>query len=47
MTKRKYALQEVVRGEVVSEHGSLVKLSRPGRSGGDLPGVEAIGGRQP
>jgi len=24
-----------------------VVLSRPGRSGGDEPGVEAIGGREP
>jgi len=47
VTKQKQALQEVVRGEVASEHGWLVILSRPGRSGGDEPGVEAIGGREP
>jgi len=34
----------VVQGHVASDHGSLVILSRPGRSGGDEPGVEAIGG---
>jgi len=34
----------VVQGRVASDHGSLVILSRPGRSGGDEPGVEAIEG---
>ena len=34
----------MVRGHVASDHGWLVILSRPGRSGGDEPGVEAIGG---
>jgi len=42
-----YALTEVVQGQVVSDHGRLVLLSRPGRSGGDEPGFEAIGGREP
>ena len=34
----------MVQGQVVSDHGWLVILSRPGRSRGDGPGVEAIGG---
>jgi len=42
VTKRKWALQEVVQGHVASDHGWHVTLSRPGRSGEDEPGVEAI-----
>jgi len=34
----------VAQGHVASDHGWLVILSRPGRSGGDEPGVEAIRG---
>ena len=34
----------MVQGHVASDHGWLVILSRPGRSGEDEPGVEAIGG---
>jgi len=36
----------VVRGQVASDHGWLVVLSRPVRSGGDTPGFEAIRGRK-
>jgi len=37
----------VARGQVVSDHGWLVILSRPGRSGEDEPGLEVIRGREP
>jgi len=37
-------LEEVVQGHVVSDHGWPVILSGPGRSGGDEPGGETIGG---
>ena len=47
VTKWKWSLQEVVQGQVASDHGWLVILSRPGRSGGDEPSVEAVGGREP
>jgi len=47
MTKRKLALAEVVQGQVVSDHGRFVIMSRPLRSGGDEPGLEAIRGREP
>jgi hypothetical protein len=44
VTNGKQALLEVVRGQVASDHGWLVMLSRPGRSGEEEPGFEAIGG---
>jgi len=34
-------------GQIASDNGWLVVLSRPGRSGGEEPGLEAIGGREP
>ena len=34
----------MLQGHVASDHGWLVVLSGPGRSGGDEPGFEAIGG---
>jgi len=37
----------VARGQVVSDHGCLVLLSRPGRSGENEPGLETIRGREP
>jgi len=37
----------VVRGQVASDNGWLVILSRPGRFGGDEPGFEAMGGWNP
>jgi len=37
-------LEAVLQGHVASDYGWLVKLSRPGRSGWDEPGVETIGG---
>jgi len=37
----------VARGQVGSDHGWLVILSRPGRSGEDEPGLEAIRGQEP
>ena len=40
-------LEPVIQGQVAPEHGWLVMFSRPGRSGGDEPGGEAIGGREP
>jgi len=42
VTKQKSAPQEVVQVHVASDHGWLVVLSRPGGSGEDEPGVEAI-----
>ena len=40
------ALEEVVQGQVASDNGWQVILSRPGCSGGDEPGFEAIGDLQ-
>jgi len=37
-------LEVVLQGHVASDHGGLVILSGPGRSGGDEPGFKAIGG---
>jgi len=37
-------LEAVLQGHVASDYGWLVSLSRPGRSGGDEPGVETIRG---
>jgi len=37
------ALKDMVRGQGASDHGPVVILSRPLRSGGDEPGFEAIG----
>jgi len=37
-------LEAVLQGQVASDHGWLVILSGPGRSGGDEPGFEAIRG---
>jgi len=37
-------LEAVLQGNVASDYGWLVILSTPGRSGGDEPGVETIGG---
>jgi len=37
----------VVQGQVAADHGRLVILSRPGRSGGDEPGFEAIRDLEP
>jgi len=37
----------VARGQVGSNHGWLVVLSRPGPSWEDEPGLEAIRGREP
>ena len=41
---RSFCWKVVLQGHVGSKHGWLVLLSGPGRSGGDEPGVEAIGG---
>ena len=47
VTKQKQALEEVVLGHIESDHGWFVTLSRPGRSGEDEPGIEAMGGWDP
>jgi len=39
-------IEAVVRGQVASDHGWLLILSRPVRSRGDKPGFEAIRGRE-
>ena len=39
-------LEAMVRDLVMSDHGWNIILSRPGRSGGDEPGLEAIRGLQ-
>jgi len=36
----------MVWGQIALDHGWLVELSRPARSGGDEQGFEAIGGRE-
>jgi len=44
LKKARQSTRSGVTGDVASNHGWLVILSGPGRSGVDEPGVEAIGG---
>jgi len=46
LEKTNKVLEVVVRGQVASDHGSIVSSCRPVRSGGDNPDLEAIGGRE-